>query len=242
MTTKKKSPLKTLYYKDDQRRLAKLVSGFSFDMFIMGVILADAIVLGLMSSDLFNYSYNQGLFLLDRLFMGIFIVEMFLKIYALKKKFFSSGWNWFDLIIVIVSSIPEASSFIVLRTFRLFRLFKYVQKFSKLHNLVEVFVSLLPTFASFMVVFVIFVYVFAIIGTSLFGDVFADFSSLGGSLFTLMQGLTFESWTSSIARPIMTIFPHAWIYFVSMIVFEFLIIVSFIISALCQINKITQKR
>ena len=242
MAVKKKSPLKTLYYKDDRRRLAKLVSGFSFDMFIMVVILADAIVLGLMSSDLFNYSYNQGLFLLDRLFMGIFIVEMFLKIYALKKKFFSSGWNWFDLIIVIVSSIPEASSFIVLRTFRLFRLFKYIQKFSKLHNLVEVFISLLPTFASFVLVFVIFAYVFAIIGVSLFGDVFADFSSLGVSMFTLLQGFTLDGWASNIARPVMAIFPHAWIYFVSLIIFGFLIIISFVISALCQINRITQKK
>ena len=241
MTVKKKSPLKTLYYKDDQRRLAKLVTGFSFDMFIMGVILADAIVLGLMTSDLLSYYFNKGMFLLDRLFMGIFIVEMFLKIYALKKKFFASGWNWFDLIIVIVSSIPEASSFIVLRTFRLFRLFKYVQRFSKLHNLVEVFISLLPTFASFVVVFIIFSYVFAIIGVSLFGEVFVDFSSLGVSLFTLLQGFTLDGWASTIARPVMTIFPHAWIYFVSLIVFAFLIVVSFVISALCQINQITKK-
>ena len=82
--------VKKLYYKDDRRRLAKLVSGFSFDMFIMSVILLDAVVLGMMTSEKLNFYFNNGLFLLDRLFMGIFIVEMFLKIYALKKKFFES--------------------------------------------------------------------------------------------------------------------------------------------------------
>ena len=153
MVTRKKTIKDQLYYNDDGRRLAKLISGFSFDMFIMGVILADAIVLGLMTSEWMNIYFDVDLFLLDRLFMGIFIVEMFLKLYALKKKFFSNGWNIFDLLIVIVSSVPEASSFIVLRTFRLFRLLKYVHHFSKMNNMVQIFISLLPTFISFLAVF-----------------------------------------------------------------------------------------
>lgn len=233
----KKKIVKKLYYKDDQRRLAKLVTGFSFDMFIMGVILADAIVLGMMTSDALNFYFNNGLFLLDRLFMGIFIVEMFLKIYALKKKFFESGWNIFDLVIVAVSSVPAASAFIVLRTFRLFRLFKYVHHFSKMHNLVEVFIALLPTFVSFVAMFSIFAYVFAIIAVSLFGDVFVTFSTLGSSMFTLLQVFTLDGWASTIARPVMVVFPHAWLYFLSLVVFGFLIVVSFVVCALRQISE-----
>ena len=231
----KKKIVKKLFYKDEQRRLAKLVSGFSFDMFIMGVILADAIVLGLMTSDSITLYFHNILFLLDRLFMAIFIVEMFLKIYALKKKFFESGWNIFDLVIVAVSSVPAASAFIVLRTFRLFRLFKYVNRFSRLHNLVQVFIELLPTFLSFLAVLIIFSYAFAIIAVSLFGDVFAAFSSVGAAMFTLLQALTLDGWASTIARPVMLVFPHAWVYFVSLIVLGFLIVVSFVVSAIRQI-------
>ncbi len=231
----KKNFTKKLFYKDEQRRLAKLVTGFSFDMFIMSVILADAIVLGLMTSDAMKFYFNSGLFLLDRLFMGIFIVEMFLKIYALKKKFFESGWNIFDLVIVAVSSVPAASALIVLRTFRLFRLFKYVHHFSKMHNLVEVFIELLPTFVSFIAVFSIFSYVFAIIAVSLFGEVFVTFASLGSAMFTMLQVFTLDGWASTIARPVMMVFPHAWIYFVSMIVIGFLIVISFIVSAVRQV-------
>lgn len=230
--------VKKLYYKDDRRRLAKLVSGFSFDMFIMSVILLDAVVLGMMTSEKLNFYFNNGLFLLDRLFMGIFIVEMFLKIYALKKKFFKSGWNIFDLVIVACSSIPSASAFIILRTFRLFRLFKYVHHFSKMHNLVEVFIELLPTFVSFIAVSAIFSYVFAIIAVSLFGDVFAAFSTLGASMFTLLQVFTLDGWASTIARPVMMVFPHAWLYFLSLVVLGFLIVVSFVVSAIRQVMEI----
>ena len=230
--------VKKLYYKDDRRRLAKLVSGFSFDMFIMSVILLDAVVLGMMTSEKLNFYFNNGLFLLDRLFMGIFIVEMFLKIYALKKKFFESGWNIFDLVIVACSSIPSASAFIILRTFRLFRLFKYVHHFSKMHNLVEVFIELLPTFVSFIAVSAIFSYVFSIIAVSLFGDVFAAFSTLGASMFTLLQVFTLDGWASTIARPVMMVFPHAWLYFLSLVVLGFLIVVSFVVSAIRQVMEI----
>ena len=78
----------TLYYDDDQRRLTKLVTGFTFEMFIMFVILANAVVLGLMTSPTMDFYYGNLLYLLDRVFMGVFIVEMLLKMFALKKKFF----------------------------------------------------------------------------------------------------------------------------------------------------------
>ena len=197
-TTKKKGSNKfidQLYYNDDQRRLAKLVTGFSFDMFIMFVILADAVVLGLLTSPTMEFYFDNGLFLLDRVFMGIFMAEMFLKILALKKKFFTSGWNVFDLLIVVVSSLPFMSAFIVLRTFRLFRLLKYVDRFSKINNLVKVFLDLLPSFFSF----------------------------------------TLDGWASSIARPVMLIYPHAWIFFSAVILVSFLLVVSFVVSSIKQI-------
>ena len=141
MSVKSKSASKKLidklYYNDDQRRLARLVTGFSFDMFIMIVILADAVVLGLLTSPTMEFYFSNGLFLLDRVFMGIFMAEMFLKIIALKKNFFKNGWNVFDLTIVIVSSMPFMNAFIILRTFRLFRLLKYINRFSKMNNLIQ---------------------------------------------------------------------------------------------------------
>ena len=245
MAAKKKSAseklIAQLYYNDDQRRLTKLVTGFSFDMFIMAVILANAIVLGLMTSPTMEFYFNNGLFLLDRVFMGIFMAEMFLKIFALKSNFFRSGWNIFDLVIVLVSSLPFMSAFIILRTFRLFRLLKYVNRFSKMNNLVQVFLDLLPSFVSFLVIFAVFFYVFAIIAVNLYGETFAAFGNLGAAVFTLLQMFTLDGWASSIARPVMVIYPDAWFFFCSVLLFSFLLVISFVVSAVVQVAGVLKK-
>lgn len=81
----------------DRRRVKKLVEGKNFDFLIMSLICMDAVILGLMTSDAMNRFFEGGLFILDRLFMAIFIIEMIMKIFAFGKKFFKSGWNVFDL-------------------------------------------------------------------------------------------------------------------------------------------------
>lgn len=79
-----------MFPNEDKRKVKKLVESRGFDMFIMSVILVDAAVLGLLSSPFFADHWEQELFILDRLFMGIFIVEMILKIYAMGRGFFKS--------------------------------------------------------------------------------------------------------------------------------------------------------
>jgi voltage-gated sodium channel len=63
-------------------------------------------------------------------------------------------------------------------------------------------------------VFILF-YVCAVITTKLFSQSFPElFGDLGLSLFTLFQIMTLEGWSGDIARPIMKVYPYAWIFFV----------------------------
>ena len=220
---------------EDKRKLNRLLESHNFDLFIISVILVDAFVLGILASDVFDVYYSHLLFLLDRLFMGIFIMEMLLKIYVYRKAFFKNGWNVFDFIIVAVSSVPYASSLIVLRTFRIFRLFKFLDHFPCLDNLVDTFIKLLPNFLSLLAVEAVIFYSFAVIGVSLYGDVFKDFATLGSTLFVLMQAFTLDGWAASIARPVMMVFPDAWLYFTSFILLSFLILVSFLMNAITTV-------
>ena len=220
---------------EDKRKLNRLLESHNFDLFIISVILVDAFVLGILASDVFDVYYSHLLFLLDRLFMGIFIMEMLLKIYVYSKAFFKNGWNVFDFIIVAVSSVPYASSLIVLRTFRIFRLFKFLDHFPSLDNLVDTFIKLLPNFLSLLAVEAVIFYSFAVIGVSLYGDVFKDFATLGSTLFVLMQAFTLDGWAASIARPVMMVFPDAWLYFTSFILLSFLILVSFLMNAITTV-------
>ena len=146
----------------DRRRVKKLVEGKNFDFLIMSLICMDAVILGLMTSDAMNRFFEGGLFILDRLFMAIFIIEMIMKIFAFGKKFFKSGWNVFDFAVIAISSVPFASWFIIFRTFRLFRLLRYVNKFTRLKQMINTFLALLPNFMAMLLVMAVFFYVFAI--------------------------------------------------------------------------------
>jgi len=61
-------------------------------------------------------------------------------------------------------------------------------------------------------------YEFAVITTNLFGAAFPDwFGTLGRSLYTLFQVMTLESWSMGISRPVMEVFPYAWVFFIPFI-------------------------
>lgn len=223
---------------DENRTKAKnFVESKNFDLFIMSLICLDAVVFGLMTSDYFESSIGNVLFVLDRLCMAIFIVEMLLKLYVYGHKFFKSKWNVFDFTVIAVSSFSFASYFIVLRTFRLFRLLKYIDRFSKLKRILTVLDALMPNFLAAFLVFAMVTYVFAIIGVSLFGGVFIEFSTLGASLFALLQTFTLDGWASELARPVMSVFPHSWLFFTSYLLVSFLLLISFLMSVIDEIVR-----
>ena len=222
--------------KKDKRRLKKLVTGTNFDMMIMSLILFNAVILGLLTSEKLGV-YSQLLFLLDRLCLAIFIAEMFMKIFAFGKDFFKSGWNVFDLIVVLVSAVSVTGYFVALRTFRLFLMLRYFNRFNRLKQLLSVFVGLLPSFGAMLLLFLVFFYVSAIVAVSLFGQNFIDFATLENSLFTLLQLFTLDGWVDEIARPLMAVYPSSWIFFVVFLFVSFLLVVSFLVSAVAELMR-----
>lgn len=220
----------------DKRKIKKLLEGSSFDLLILSLIVIDAMALGLMASDIKNVRFDQILFVLDRLCMAIFVVEMLMKIYAYGLGFFKKGWNVFDFTVVLISSIPFANYFIILRAFRLFRALKYINRFSRLKNIVNIFITLLPNFLAMLAVFVVFFYVFSIMSVYLYGGVFVEFSTLPHAFFTMLQVFTLDGWASNIARPVMSVFPNAWVFFTTFVFISFLIVISFILSVFADIS------
>lgn len=220
----------------DKRKVKKLVEGRTFDLMIMSLILFDAVIMGLMTTSLFG-PYAWVLFILDKLCLAIFIAEMVMKIWAYGKNFFQKGWNVFDFTVVALSAVPSISFFVVLRTFRLFLMLRYVNRFKRLRQVISVFIELFPCFVAMLVILAIFLYVFAIMSVCLFGDAYVEFETFPKALFTLLQLFTLDGWAVSIARPVMVEFPYAWIFFLAFIVFSFLLIISFIMSAFTEILR-----
>jgi voltage-gated sodium channel len=74
-------------------------------------------------------------------------------------------------------------------------------------------------------------YIFAVMGTQLFGDAFPQFfGSLGASFYTLFQVMTLESWSMDVARPVIDQYPFAWIYFVGFILITSLTVLNLFIG------------
>ena len=71
--------------------------------------------------------------------------------------------------------------------------------------------------------------IYAIIGMDSYGATAPEyFGSLSRSLFTLFQVMSLESWASAVARPIMSVHPLAWLYFVSYILIASYILLSLV--------------
>ena len=62
-------------------------------------------------------------------------------------------------------------------------------------------------------------YIGSVISTKLFGASFPEwFGILGQSAYSLFQIMTLESWSMGIVRPVIEVYPYAWVIFVSFIV------------------------
>lgn len=217
---------------DERKKARKVVEDKNFDYLIMFLICLDAVVFGLLTVDFQNMDLIRTLFLLDRMCMAIFIIEMLMKMYAYGPKFFRSGWNVFDLTVITISSIPIASYLIVLRTFRLFRLLRYVNRFRQMKNIINILITILPNFFAMSVVLGVFLYVFAILAVGLFGEMFVEFADLGSAMLSLIQSLTVDGWINDIIRPVMAVYPDSWIFFLAFALVSCLIIVSFLLSVI----------
>ena len=186
--------------------------------FILAVILINAVVLGLETSRPVMALAGPVIVALDQVCLAIFVAELALKLYAQGPRFFRTGWNIFDFVIVGIALVPSGQGLSVLRALRILRVLRVVSVAPRLRRVVEGFVTALPGMASVFLLMAIIFYISAVIATKLFADTFPDwFGTLPGSAYTLFQIMTLESWSMGIVRPVMEVYPYAWMFFVPFI-------------------------
>ena len=196
-------------------KIKKLIESSKFQNFIIILIVINAIVLGLETSKNITKDYGKILSFLDWIILKIFIVEIGLKIYVQRIKFFTKPWNIFDFIIILIALAPVSQAFSSLRTLRVLRVLRLVSSISTMRKVIEGLFSAIPGIISVSSIMSIFFYIFAVIGTHLYGEQFPQwFGSLGKTMFTLFQVMTLESWSMGIVRPVMDVYPSAWAFFI----------------------------
>lgn len=198
---------------------------------IIGVILFNAVILGLETSDSVMARAGGLIIALDRICLTIFVLELTAKLIAYGNRFFRSGWNLFDAVIIGVALVPAGQGLSVLRALRILRVLRVISVAPRLRRVVEGFIRALPGMASVFLLMGIIFYIGAVMATKLFGDSFPDwFGTLGGSFYTLFQIMTLESWSMGIVRPVLEVYPYAWAFFVPFILITTFAVVNLVVG------------
>lgn len=201
-----------------QNVLAKIVEAVWFQRFIITVIILNAISLGLETVPEVNNQYGETLVFLDVLFLGIYTIELAMKLILYRLRFFKDGWNNFDFLIVAVSYLPLVEGLSVLRSLRILRVLRLMSVVPQFRKVTQAFFDSLSGLSVITFILLLLFYIGAVMSTKMFGTAFPEwFGSIGRSLFSLFQIMTLESWSSAIARPVMELYPHAWLFFVPFI-------------------------
>ena len=200
-------------------RLATFIESRIVQRVILVTILVNAVALGLNIDPTLVESWDPFLINLDHVCLGIFIVELLIKIIAYRFSFFRSGWNVFDFMVVAVALVPNAGALSVLRTLRVLRVLRVLTVVPSLKRVVAAFIHAIPGLGSVVAVMAIFFYAAAVMAVGFFGETHQDwFGSIGKSLYSLFQIMTLESWSMGIVRPVMESHPYAWAFFVPFII------------------------
>ena len=149
-----------------------------FSMLITAFIVFNTIVLGM---DRYPASpdYESALNILNNILSYIFAFEAVLKICLLGwKRYKKDNFNLFDLVVVLLSFIEDipfmkqlgSSAFTVLRSFRLFRVFKLARKWKAMHRLLALIVSTMIDVSNFLLLVILFIFIYSMVGVQFFAN------------------------------------------------------------------------
>jgi len=228
------------------QKLLSLLESNIFTLVITALILLNAVTLGLETDYDIAREYGSLLRWIDRIILVLFSIELLLKIYAYRFGFFRSGWNLFDLAIVLIAWAPTSGALTVLRALRILRVLRLISVVPQLRRVISAIGYSIPGMLSVVGVLGLIFYVASVLATKLFGthpdtNMQEWFGSVGASAYTLFQIMTLESWSMGIVRPTMELFPWAWSFFIPFIIITSFAVLNFFIGIIVDSMQIAQK-
>ncbi len=205
-------------------KCAAFVYGKPFDVFITIVILVNAFLIGVQTTE-----QNATVDAIQRVILWIFTIECLLRYIAAGnlRDYLRSSWNVFDLLLVIIGWIPptiagNGATMMALRVLRVFRVLRLLRTASEIKLIISVLIRSLKSLVYNGLLFLIFMYLFAVAGVSMFRlpdpatlhgqelqryeQLMAEaphspanspdpYGSIDEAFFTLFRALTGEDWT-----------------------------------------------
>ncbi len=183
-----------------QNNIKNIVESDWFQKAIIVLIVFAAIVIGLETSPGIYNQYSVELKLIDKIIIYAFALEALLKMLQYGSKFyryFYSGWNIFDFIIVVVCFLPGDYHFAaILRLVRILRVLRIISTVPKLQLLVNALLKSIPSMFYVGILLGIHFYIYATLGVFLWSQNDpSHFKDLPTAVLTLFRIITLEDWT-----------------------------------------------
>jgi len=214
-------------------RAERLILSAGFQNTVVTLILLNAVLLGLETSETVMAGWGGLLTFLDTALLVVFTAEIAFRIYAFRGRFFRDPWGLFDFAIIAIAWLPATGPLSVLRALRILRVLRLISVVPSLRHVVEAMLHALPGMGSIVLLMGLIFYVFAVMATKLYADVLPErFGTLGLSLYTLFQMMTLESWSEANVRPILAQQPLAWMFFVPFILIATFVVLNLFIGVI----------
>lgn len=180
--------------------MSAIANSAKFQNFVTLVILFAGVVVGTQTYPSMMEKYGGLLSTLDSIILGVFVVEIVIKIGAeggRPWRYFTDPWNVFDFLIVVLCFMPVNASFVtVLRLARILRVLKLVRALPKLQILVGALLRSIPSMGYVSLLLAMLFYLYAVSATFIFSaNDPIHFEDLQISMLSLFRVVTLEDWT-----------------------------------------------
>ncbi len=213
-----------------------IIDSERFQFFIIGVIVVNAISLGLYTFSSVEESIGPTLALVDSICLAIYVVELVIRFVSYGRHpqdFFKSGWNIFDFVVIGSVFIPGlASQTAILRVLRVLRVARILRYLPDLQILAQGLLKALRPLSGLLVLTIILLFLYGMAGWSFFGDEAPEYwSNIGRSMLTLFTVLTLEGWPD-IMYPLLDLSPWVAVYFISFVLIATFIVFNMVIGVI----------
>ncbi|MFI6760902.1 ion transporter [Micromonospora sp. NPDC050417] len=181
----------------------RVISAEWFNAVSFGVIIVNAVVLGMETYDQAVERAGLALLAVEYACLACFTIELALRFgshLTAPRGFFRDGWNIFDLVIITAPLLPGVREKVtLLRLLRLARVVRAVRLFPSLRIILGGVLRSLPGLGSFLLIATLTIYLYAMVGWMTLGDAYPEkYGTVGQAMLTLFLLLSLDGITDAL--------------------------------------------
>ncbi|MFW6093788.1 MAG: ion transporter [Pseudomonadota bacterium] len=209
-----------------------------FQGLVVAVIIFSAITIGAKTYDI-SPAAARALGVVDSGITLFFLVEILLRFTACedRKRFFASGWNVFDTIVVLGSLVPmqHADAVLIGRLLRVFRVLRLVSVVPELRHLITALLKAIPRMGYVALLMFLIFYIYGTVGSLFFGGINeALWGDVAISMLTLFRIATFEDWTD-VMYETMAVYPLSWVFYLTFIFLTAFVFLNMMVGIILEV-------